>query len=257
MNIFKRQFLKLNFFLKTNAPIWVIWSYYRLHNLHKLSNDRLAYVQHRDAFRNECQSFKFDNDWFTDNIPTWLTAFKENGFQENRAINVLEIGSWQGMSANFILGYFKYARLTCVDTWDGADEHGSHDASDKSILSEIENTFDINIQEYSERVTKHKCTSYEFFNNFFEIDKFDLIYVDGSHHSDDVIVDAIKAFEMLKTDGVMILDDYFWHYYKNEIDNPAGAINSFLRLKKHQLKILCFDYQLVVKKTSSSVRWRE
>ena len=186
-----------------------------------------------------------------------VTAFKENGFQEDRAINVLEIGSWQGMSANFILGYFKNARLTCVDTWDGADEHRSHDASDKSILSEIENTFDINIQEYSERVTKHKCTSYEFFNNFFEIDKFDLIYVDGSHHSDDVIVDAIKAFEMLKTDGVMILDDYFWNYYKNEIDNPAGAINSFLRLKKHQLKILCFDYQLVVKKTSSSVRWRE
>ena len=48
-----------------------------------------------------------------------------------------------------------------------------------------------------------------FSSNFYEPEKYNLIYNDGSHHSDDVIVDAFKAFEMLKVGGIMIFDDYF------------------------------------------------
>ena len=47
---------------------------------------------------------------------------------------------------------------------------------------------------------------------------------------------------MLKVGGVMILDDYLWIYYDREIDNPAGVINSFLRLKRHQIEFTCLDY---------------
>ena len=91
----------------------------------------------------------------------------------------------------------------------------------------------------------------------FQRDRFDLIYVDGSHHADDVLVDAIKAFEMLKVNGLMIFDDYFWDYYTRTIDNPSGAINAFIRLKHKQLEVICFDHQLVVKKISTSIRWVE
>tara|TARA_R110002110_G_scaffold119309_2_gene293735 strand:+ start:19812 stop:20003 length:192 start_codon:yes stop_codon:yes gene_type:complete len=63
-----------------------------------------------------------------------------------------------------------------------------------------------------------------------------LTYVNGSHHKNDVIIDAVKCFEMLKVGGIMIFDDYFWQYYPDAIDNPAGAINTFLRLKKDFIK---------------------
>jgi predicted O-methyltransferase YrrM len=77
---------------------------------------------------------------------------------------------------------------------------------------------------------------------------FDLIYIDGSHHTDDVIVDAIKGFELLKVGGIMIFDDYFWGYYNKPIDNPAGAVNAFLRLKEGAFEIECIYRQLILKK---------
>lgn len=60
---------------------------------------------------------------------------------------------------------------------------------------------------------------------------------------------------MLKVNGLMIFDDYFWKYYTRTIDNPSGAINAFIRLKCNQLEVICLDYQLIVRKTSTSVRW--
>jgi hypothetical protein len=36
---------------------------------------------------------------------------------------------------------------------------------------------------------------------------------------------------VLKTGGVMIFDDNLWRYYKKPSDNPAAAINTFLKLK--------------------------
>ncbi len=64
-----------------------------------------------------------------------------------------------------------------------------------------------------------------------------------------MIIDAIKSFELLKIGGILIFDDYIWGYYKNPMDNPAGAINSFLRLKKGAFEILSVYGQLILKKT--------
>ena len=85
---------------------------------------------------------------------------------------------------------------------------------------------------FKDRVTKYKGTSYSFFNDYLEENTFNLIYIDGSHYCDDVIIDTIKSFKMLKSGGVMIFDDYLWRYYSKDIDNPAAAINVFLKLKR-------------------------
>lgn len=159
-------------------------------------------------------------------------------------IDVLEIGSWEGLSSLFILSTFPNANLISVDTWEGADEHQNN-----PHLNAIEQNFDKNLHSYVERLTKFKGTSFEFFSKNTVKERFDLIYVDGSHHTDDVIVDAIKSFELLKIGGILIFDDYIWGYYKNPMDNPAGAINSFLRLKKGAFEILSVYGQLTLKKT--------
>lgn len=257
--VVKHQLWKLKFLYRTNAPIWVISASFSLNNAHRISNklsDRgRAYVAKLNAFRATKDQLKLDNDWFTRNIPTWLRAFDEEKVRDKPRLDCLEIGSWQGLSAFFTLSELPNAYLTCVDTWEGADEHKDGTAASAGILSEVERTFDSNLSVFGDRLRKYKGTSFSYFNERFEPNCFDMIYVDGSHHSDDVIVDAIKSFEMLKVGGLLIFDDYLWDYYKREIDNPAGAINSFLRMKKHQLKIICFDYQLIIKKTAESVRF--
>lgn len=247
---------KLRLLIRTDAPMWAIRSYFLLHIRHRLlnkfSDTGKSYIAKRDSFRVRKEQLKLDNDWFTSNIPTWLRAFETTSLTDKKSIKCLEVGSWQGLSAFFLLSEIPNASLVCVDTWEGADEHKEGSGTNEEILSNVESTFDANLSDFMQRLTKYKGTSLSYYNNEFENDSFDLIYVDGSHQSDDVIVDAVKCFEMLKVGGLIIFDDYFWIHYKMDIDNPAGAINAFLRLKRHQLEIICFDYQIIVRKKFSS-----
>ena len=200
------------------------------------------------AFEKTKLNLKLSNDWFSNSIPYWLSVFDEYRL---RSVNVkaLEIGSWEGLSSYFILSELPNAHLTCVDTWEGADEHLDGTESSKIVLSKIEQTFDNNLSQFSSRLTKYKGTSLSFFskNNF--RCHYDFIYIDGSQHTDDVLLDAIKSFAMLKVGGIMVFDDYFWRHYSRVIDNPAAAINLFLKAKKGQYKIIRFYYQLIILKT--------
>jgi predicted O-methyltransferase YrrM len=257
VRMIKGQFYKLQLMILSDAPIWLIATHFRLNYLHRFYPENSKMKIEQDLFRKFSEGFQFNDDWFTGNITTWLRAFQEQAYEKNAELNCLEIGSWQGQSALFLLHHFGRAKLTCVDTWEGADEHKLGDAAIIKSLSSLERVFDGNLSRYRNRLTKYKGSSYQYFNENFERDKFDLIYIDGSHHSDDVLVDAIKSFEMLKVNGLMIFDDYFWKYYTRTIDNPSGAINAFIRMKFHQLKVICFDYQLIVRKTTTSVRWSD
>ena len=249
---FKNFIRKLNILIKTNAPLWVIWNFLYLPIIHKVKVNKDLNSKISNEFQEKIKNLNFDYDWFTNHIPTWLKAFESSKFNKESSLQCLEIGSWQGMSAFFTLNYFYNAKLSCVDIWKGSDEHQS--TNKLNIVNSIEQVFDSNLILFKNRLSKFKLSSYEFFNNFYEPEKYNLIYIDGSHHSDDVIVDAFKAFEMLKVGGIMIFDDYFWNYYKEKICNPAGAINSFLRIKKHQLHIVCFDDQVVIRKLYRTVR---
>lgn len=253
----RNQLKKFSFLVKADAPWWVIAKFYALHTYHHVSNryGNRNYHAGQAEFRLLKDKLSLDTDWFTGNVPTWLRFFEAEGLYAKRELNCLEIGSWQGLSAYFLLSQLGNARLTCVDTWEGADEHKAGGGEGSRALSRIEQSFDANMGVFGGRVEKYKRTSFSFFADNFKPSIYDLIYVDGSHHSDDVIVDAIKCFEMLKVGGVLVFDDYFWRYYDNVLDNPAGAINMFLRLKKSQLKIIGFDYQLVIRKTADSVRF--
>jgi predicted O-methyltransferase YrrM len=83
---------------------------------------------------------------------------------------------------------------------------------------------------------------------------FDLIYIDGSHRAPDVIVDAILGFKLLRSQGVMIFDDYPWKTdaggSENPLNSPKIAIDAFTTLFAQQLDIVQRVplFQLVVKK---------
>ncbi len=247
-----RRFVKdLVYLRKTYAPWPIVKAY--LHG--RLSNTRITapYRLQQQQFKSQmAKELSLSNDWFTDNAAQWLSVFEQYQLPSKKALSVLEIGSWQGLSSYFVLHHLDTATITCVDTWQGADEHKSGAAASYDILNNVEAIFDQNLQKFLPRLKKYKGMSYNYFAENASGEQFDLIYVDGSHHCDDVVIDAIACFQRLKVGGLMIFDDYFWKYYRRAIDNPAAAVNTFLHLKKNRYKIVRLYYQLIIEKTATN-----
>jgi SAM-dependent methyltransferase len=182
-----------------------------------------------------------DLDWFVEKTPIFINYFEKNKDLKKKIINILEIGSYEGRSSIFFLKYFIDSKLTCVDTWEGSDEH------DKKNMHFIEQNFNLNTKDFSNRAIKIKNNSNEFFNknnNF-----FDLIYIDGSHDFTQVMKDSINADKYLKKNGYLLFDDFnfiFPEYKKNE--NVAAAIKFFLDKFKNNYTIIYLYNQVLLKK---------
>lgn len=197
-----------------------------------------------EALRKFARENNFRHDWFSSNVPFWMEIFDAYGLR-GKPIRALEIGSFEGLSSCFILQQLPAAALTCVDTWEGSDEHVGMEH-----ISTIESVFDGHVAPWRDRVTKKKNFSLRYLATLGPEDKFDFIYVDGSHHADDVMIDAIRSFEQLKVGGVIILDDYLWRYYPRSSEDPARAINGFLRLAEGRYKLIMAYRQLALVKTA-------
>jgi predicted O-methyltransferase YrrM len=77
---------------------------------------------------------------------------------------------------------------------------------------------------------------------------FDVIYIDGSHSADDVMADAVLAFDLLKIGGVMIFDDYDWNPDRPSELRPQVAVDAFLTAYRHRLRMIHRHYQVIVQK---------
>jgi hypothetical protein len=239
---------KLIWLYKTDAPFSVYKSDYITY-LNRWEIKKLA--PKVVEFKNKLIDKQFSTDWFSPNIPQWILAFEMMQIDFSKPIKVLEIGSFEGMSALFILETFPNCHLTCADTWQGAAEH--HDKSSpvymENFSTAVMNAFDSNLSCYHDRITKFRGTSFQFLSTLPDNAGFDLMYIDGSHDSDDVIYDAFLGFKHLNKGGIIIFDDYFWgDFYKKPLQNPAGAINSFLKLKQGEYTLVAVYGQLIIQK---------
>jgi hypothetical protein len=165
------------YLIKTFAPFKLIIKYSLFKFTHTFNTKK--FLADQNQFIGSTIKLKLSFDWFTQFIHFWLLAFDQNKITTQKNMNILEIGSWEGLSSYFILKTFKNATLTCVDTWQGSDEHLENSSLYKKTLSEIENTFNQNLSVFKKRLIKFKGTSYSFFNTHKEKNVYDLIYVDG------------------------------------------------------------------------------
>lgn len=186
------------------------------------------------------KSYNEKEKWFCNNL-----FFLNNQLKKIKNISdILEIGSYEGRSCIYFGKKFIDAKITCVDTWSGSDEHLN------IKFQEIENNFDKNILNHlgNDRVEKQKLSSDVFFekNNKF----FDLIYIDGDHQTDQVKKDINNAWSILNDGGYLILDDYTWWWYNDLNKNPASAINNFIysNINNIDVKNLIIWKQVIIKK---------
>ena len=191
---------------------------------------------------NDFISYNKKEKWFCNNL-----FFLNKKLKKIKNIrNILEIGSYEGRSCIYFGKKFIDAKITCVDTWSGSDEHLN------IKFQEIENNFDKNILNHlgNDRVEKQKISSDVFFkkNNKF----YDLIYIDGDHQTDQVNKDINNAWSILNDGGYLILDDYTWWWYNDLNKNPASAINNFIynNINSIDVENLIIWKQVLIKKKS-------
>jgi predicted O-methyltransferase YrrM len=202
-----------------------------------------------NQFRSIVSTRQFTAEWFEDSIPTWMRIDALTELKRSKSKpTILEIGSFEGRSTLFFLSYFPESQVTVIDLW-------NQDVDPQSVSegrSSVEMRFDRNVAEYSDRIIKMRGMSAECLGKLVagRPSKFDLVYVDGSHFSDDVMTDALLSWSMLKSGGTMIFDDYLWtdadYGYRKQ---PCLAINLFLRLMKGEYTIAHVGYQVIVVKT--------
>lgn len=199
-------------------------------------------------FRAVLRTRHFTSDWFDNNIGIWTE--KLAGFRmQHPKPRILEIGSFEGRSTLFFLTHFPQSHITVVDSWGGDDKPPTD-----SRLQSAELRFDSNVLEYKERITKLRGKSAECLAKLGsgEPSLFDLIYIDGSHYSDDVMIDGALAWALLRNKGIMIFDDYVWFDYRYGLrKSSCRAVNLFLRLIAGEFQIKHVAHQIIVVKTHS------
>lgn len=178
-------------------------------------------------------NYQFTKDWFSLNIPIWQQFLKE--FANLPNIQGLEIGSFQGMSACWLLDHIlthPTAKLTCIDLG-------------------FQPEFDLNLARTNaaEKVIKSQGFSEEILPTLVP-DTYNFIYVDGCHLTSAVMQDAFLSWPLLKAKGLMIFDDYEYRDPENPDQDTKKGIEQFLATIPNQFEIVHKAYQLILKKKS-------
>jgi len=192
----------------------------------------------KEYFKNKYQ-FNYD-DWFSGNMNVW-----EYYLENLKEIKYLEIGSFEGRSAVFVGELNNVKEVTCVDTFEGSDEHNNIN------FDLVYNNCSKNLKKLNISYNLIKNSSH----NFFKINdnKFNVIYIDGSHFYNDVKKDFINSMNSLVEGGILICDDFFWFFYEKKEDNPIGAILECYENNKKNLEILFVNRQIIFKKIKAKL----
>lgn len=165
----------------------------------------------------------------------------------------LEVGSFRGRSlflASFLAKAYEIEnasyRFTCIDSWEGGDEHkisAIDMVSSESCFDEVMAICQGAVAPRSAEFEKIKSFSRSGLLRLQErVGFYDLIFIDASHRAKDVLTDAILAWPLLRQGGVLIFDDYTWTAKHapvgSVLNSPKLGIDSFLACHADELTLI-------------------
>jgi tetratricopeptide (TPR) repeat protein len=177
--------------------------------------------------------YEFTSNWLTNNLPNWQEHLQPWIGQPN--VQALEIGSYQGMSACWLLDRVlthPSATIACVDPY-----------------FQDEFYFNLDKTGAGDRVIKLPGKSVNVLRSLAP-QTYDLIYIDGSHLAVDAFLDALLSWQLLKVGGLLMFDDYKFIDVNNPFENTQVGIDSFIELFAGQVEIVHQQYQLFLKKVA-------
>lgn len=184
--------------------------------------------------------YKDTNRWFIgcelkQNILKILNPYQK--------VSILEIGSYEGMSSVYfsdVLLQHPESTLICVDPFDLCD-------TSTTLTNETKDTFMDNISKSKNYNKTTTCimTSDEFFKNNHK-DKFDFIYIDGSHVPDQILKDLQNAYNVIVKNGIIWMDDYLGGP-PNDL-SIKNTIDQFIHEHEDNIEIIHRNYQIAFRK---------
>jgi predicted O-methyltransferase YrrM len=204
--------------------------------------------------------YTFTHGWHLAHIPEWKRHLKE--FKGKPNVHALEIGAYEGLSVIWQLENIltdPSSSITCIDIFmqDGLEEKFDHNIAVSGMANKV-----IKIKGPSEIMLRD-----------LDIEKFDYIYIDGSHMPKWVLNDAVLSWEILKPGGLIIFDDYrgmfypekrfkltrisfldnyIWRHWAKTHYTPEIAIDAFLKIYGPYLEVIYKEYQVVVRKKTET-----
>ncbi len=206
-----------------------------------LPDVRVAEPGNRPGLAEFQHEYEFTTDWVTNKLPAWEKVLAP--FKGKPDVHYLEIGVYEGRSAVWMLENIlthPTARLTGVDPFLGDFKQRCFANIERSEASEKVKL----ITGYSQVVMRE-----------LPLDSFDIIYIDGSHHKQDVLEDAVLSWRLLKEGGILIFDDYLFGRESPSkggeapTDVPKLAIDPFVHCFDEQLEVIHNSFQLILSST--------
>jgi len=192
------------------------------------------------------------DEWFEGQRYRW-EEIVEPFFRDREYCRALEIGSWEGGSACWILehlcgGKDNRNQLVCVDHFDLMEtDEGRH----------RHQTFQDNIHSTGLANRVRLMPEFSIPALFKLMDEivgrenlgFDLVYIDGSHRADDALLDAELAWRLASNRCIIIFDDYEWDQAEEgTIEHPKSGIDAFLSTHSEEFRLLSKGYQIMIQK---------
>jgi predicted O-methyltransferase YrrM len=184
----------------------------------------------------------------------WNSLFTSSTIFLDKVELVLEIGSFEGLTSNYIVDNLltENGKLICIDPLTDLYLNDNLSDLDKKRNTEDFNYFKDQYSRFTHNTKEHldsgkihliRDLSCKVFPELIReyTSAFDLIYVDGDHRPESVYIDAINSLKLCKSNGYILFDDYRW------CDTYVG-IDKFLNEYVGSFKIIMREEQVLIQK---------
>jgi hypothetical protein len=190
--------------------------------------------------------------------PNWFKQIAQHNFEEfltplagKEWLRFLQLGCFTGDASvwlcnNVLTGEHSY--LDDVDTWRGAPNEPIQTEMD---FEDVFRTYRDKTEGMPIVVNRKTTTEYllDQDNAVMRPSFFDFIYVDAHHTSASAFLDSELSWPLLKSDGILAIDDYEWQHPDGvDIHAPKIGIHMFLDRHKGEYTELGRNQQLWIRK---------
>jgi predicted O-methyltransferase YrrM len=186
------------------------------------------------------QQYEFSENWSNHYLDNLRQLMVDGHLHNSKPLHYLEIGSHEGRSLVWVLENIlnhPKSRATAVDIF-----YPSY------LWSFIKN---IKCSGSGHKVKIKAGFSKEILRTL-KPNSYDIIYLDGSHSAAETYLDIGLSWDLLRPNGLLIIDDYLLGNGSLPQDlTPKISVDGFLAAFENISEILILNYQVIVKKTGN------
>lgn len=159
----------------------------------------------------------------------------------------VEVGTWQGDFASYILGFLECTKLYCIDPYKYFEDETYKDSMNIKLKGDHGN----NVYESTKRrlekigpgrVEMIRKTSLEAVNSFND-ESLDFVYIDANHEYKHALQDILAWYPKVKKGGILAGDDI----WSTNMDDYDESKNMKIQFKNIQRSTACFGVYPAVK----------